>query len=125
VTCCNRAIPVGSVVFGDCVDIVSGSGPPVSHPSTVYRAYEDMERQLCVSVRQDIERLLLRGLAPITDNAAALIELGFSRAYPNAARGFESTVWERSLDRGYRQTGRGLRRVLVRQRAFLAAQNQR
>jgi hypothetical protein len=84
-----------------------------------------MERQLRVSFRQDIERLLLRGLAPITDNAAALIELGFSRAYPDASTGFESTVWERSLDHGYRQTGFGHRRRLVRQRAFLVAERQR
>ena len=68
---------------------------------------------------------MLHGLAPITDNGAALIDLGFSRAYPNATAGFESTVWERSLDHGYRQTGRGLRRVSVRQRAFLVAEKHR
>jgi len=84
-----------------------------------------MERQLRVSFRQEIERLLLLGLAPITDNGAALIDLGFSRAYPNAIAGYESTVWERSLDHGYRQTGRGLRRTLVRQRAFLVAEKRR
>jgi hypothetical protein len=97
----------------------------VGQPPAVRRAYPDREPQLRVSFRQDIEGLLLRELAPITDNAAVLIELGFARAYPDASTGFESTVWERSLDHGYRQTGRGLRRVVVRQPAFLVAEKQR
>ncbi len=95
------------------------------HPRAVRRAYRNMERQRLVSFRHDIEALLLRGLAPITDNAAVLIELGFARAYPEATSGFASTVWERSLDRGYRQTDGGLRRGVVRQRAFLVAEKQR
>ena len=76
-------------------------------------------QQLRVTSKQEIERLLRLGLAPITDNARALIDLGFHRAYPSAAGGFLSTVWQRAVDRGYRQTDRGLRRVLSCQRAYL------
>ena len=72
-----------------------------------------------VHTSAEIERMLALGLAPITDNAEALYALGFERSYPEARSGFESTVFERSLDRGYRQTSRGLRRVMVAQRAYL------
>jgi hypothetical protein len=78
-----------------------------------------MLRQPRESAKEEIERFIQRGLAAITDNEAALVELGFARAHPNASGGFEGSLWERSLDHGYRQTGRGLRRVLIRQRAFL------
>ena len=78
-----------------------------------------MSVQVTVRRKEDIEMLLARGLAPITDNRDALLELGFERSYPQVSRGHESTVWERSIDRGYRSTSRGLRRVLARQRAFL------
>jgi hypothetical protein len=74
-----------------------------------------------VHTAAEIERLLAIGLAPITDNAEALYELGFCRSYPQAKSGYESTVFERSIDRGYRQTQGGLRRVMVCQRAVLAA----
>jgi hypothetical protein len=67
----------------------------------------------------DIRRLLAHGLSPITDNAEALCELGFVRSYPQASVGYEATVWERSIDRGYRETSHGLRRVMACERAFL------
>jgi hypothetical protein len=63
-----------------------------------------------------IVNLLRRGLTPITDNESALVELGFARAYPQVRRGYEATVWERSIDHGRRPDGY---RVLARQRAFL------
>jgi hypothetical protein len=78
-----------------------------------------MLRQPCESAKEEIQRFLQRGLAPITDDEDALRELGFSRAHPAASGGFERSLWERSIDRGYRQTDRGLCRVMIRQRAFL------
>ena len=78
-----------------------------------------MLRQPRESAKEEIQRFLQRGLAPITDDEDALLELGFARAHPNASGGFERSLWERSIDHCYRQTDRGLRRVLIRQRAFL------
>jgi len=72
-----------------------------------------------VHTSAEIERLLALGLAPITDNADALHALGFERAYPDKHTGYESTIFERSVDRGYRKTERGLRRVMIAQRAYL------
>jgi hypothetical protein len=63
-----------------------------------------------------IEQMLRQGLTPITDNAGALAELGFERAYPQIKHGYESTIWERSIDRG-RLSYDG-HRTLVRERAF-------
>jgi hypothetical protein len=84
-----------------------------------------MLRQPRASAKEEIARFLQHGLAPITDDEAALVELGFARAHPNASGGFEGSLWERSLDRGYRQTASGLRRVLIRQRAFLVTKRTR
>ena len=72
-----------------------------------------------VHTTADIERLLTLGLSPITDNAAALTALGFERAYPNARRGYDATIYERSIDHGMRESTDGIRRVMIRQRAFL------
>jgi len=72
-----------------------------------------------VHAPEDIRRLLSLGLAPITDNAEALEQLGFERSYPNAHGGYDATIYERSVDRGYRPTKGGLRRVMVCERAFL------
>ncbi len=69
----------------------------------------------------EIERMLMLGLSPITDNVEALVELGFERSYPQARTGYESTVFERSVDRGVRETSQGPRRVMVCERAFLVA----
>jgi hypothetical protein len=59
--------------------------------------------------------ILRRGLSPLTDNQDALLALGFERAYPQARKGHDATIWERTIDRrrpdGYR--------VLARERAFL------
>jgi len=74
-----------------------------------------------VHTAKDIERMLALGLSPITDNAEALATLGFERAYPRARCGYDATVYERSIDYGFRQTANGLRRVMVSQRAFLNA----
>jgi hypothetical protein len=62
--------------------------------------------------------ILRRGLAPITDNERALVDLGFERAYPQVRRGYDATIWERSIEYGTRPNGQ---RVMARQRAFLAA----
>jgi hypothetical protein len=74
---------------------------------------------------EEIQRLLSIGLSPITDNPDALYELGFQRSYPQARSGYESTVYERSVDRGYRETDRGLRRVMVCERAYLVQAERR
>jgi hypothetical protein len=64
-----------------------------------------------------IQDMLRRGFTPTTDNRDALIGLGFERAYPQFLRGYESTIWERSivLDRRAHDGSR----MLARQRAFL------
>jgi hypothetical protein len=72
-----------------------------------------------VHTAADIERMLAIGLSPITDNVTALTSLGFERAYPNARTGYDASIYERSIDRGYRETKNGLARVMVCQRAFL------
>ncbi|MGH7727826.1 MAG: hypothetical protein ACREM2_03380 [Vulcanimicrobiaceae bacterium] len=72
-----------------------------------------------MSSKDEIERLLRLGLAPITDNVAALRELGFERSYPGATSGYDSTLWERSREYGDCPTSREVRRVLARERAFL------
>ena len=63
-----------------------------------------------------ISEILRRGLTPITDNEDALRALGFERSYPRVLRGYDSTIWERSIDYGTRPNGD---RVLARQRAYL------
>jgi hypothetical protein len=65
---------------------------------------------------EDVAMLLRHGLSPVTDNRDALLELGFERAYPGVHRGYESTIWERSIERYRRHDGY---RILARERAFL------
>jgi hypothetical protein len=65
----------------------------------------------------DIEKLLRRGLTPVTDNPGALRELGFERAYPHVQHGYDSTIWERAVV-APRCSRDGLR-MLIRQRALL------
>jgi hypothetical protein len=66
--------------------------------------------------------MLSLGLSPITDNQEALAELGFARSFPDAKRGgYEASVYERSIDQGYRNTKSGLKRVVIAQRAYLRA----
>lgn len=64
----------------------------------------------------EIEAILRRGLSPVTDNREALHSLGFHRAYPHVHGGYDSTIWERSVDSG---RAPGQRRALARQRAYL------
>jgi hypothetical protein len=64
-----------------------------------------------------IQEMLRRGLTPTTDNRDALLGLGFERAYPQFLRGYESTIWERSIVMERR--ARDGSRMLGRQRAFL------
>ena len=64
-----------------------------------------------------IQQMLRLGLAPITDNPEALVELGFDRAYPQAQTGRDATIWERSVE--LPQPIAGAPRRLVRERAFL------
>jgi hypothetical protein len=68
-----------------------------------------------------IQDMLRRGLTPTTDNRDALLGLGFERAYPQFLRGYESTIWERSIVLDVR--ARDGSRMLARQRAFLRRSN--
>lgn len=65
----------------------------------------------------EIENLLRHGLTPITDNPDALRELGFERAYPQIAHGYDSMIWERAIVAARRSPDG--HRMLIRQRAFL------
>jgi hypothetical protein len=67
-----------------------------------------------------ITALLLRGLAPITDNRDAVVDLGFDRAYPEIRRGYESTIWERSVERLREPDGR---RTATRERLYLVGED--
>ncbi len=64
-----------------------------------------------------ITNLLRHGTTPVTDNRDALLELGFERAYPQIAKGFDATIWERSVELPGRSSD-GLRR-LARERVIL------
>jgi hypothetical protein len=65
---------------------------------------------------EELVALLRRGLPPVTDNLNALLALGFERAYPQVPVGYESTIWERSIEHHCRPDGL---RVLARERAYL------
>lgn len=69
-----------------------------------------------VHVADDLVALLRRGGSPVTDNRDALLTLGFERAYPQIREGYESTIWERSIEHHRRPNGL---RVLARERAYL------
>ena len=58
---------------------------------------------------------LRRGLSPLTDNEDALIELGFTRAYPQVRALYDAMIWERTIDYS---SPNGMRKR-ARQRAFL------
>lgn len=70
-----------------------------------------------VHTAAEITEMLRRGLTPITDNAAALVDLGFVRAYPQVRNGLESMIWERTSEVGQRDPDG--RRRFARERAFL------
>ena len=78
-----------------------------------------MRANTTIRSKEEFEHLLRIGLSPMTDDVTMLVQLGFSRSYPNARSGYEATVWERSIDYGIRDSARGLRRVMACQRAFL------
>jgi hypothetical protein len=65
-----------------------------------------------------IQHTLRRGLTPVTENREALLQLGFSRAYPQIAHGYEASLWERAVEHRHRATDGS--RLLVRERAILA-----
>jgi hypothetical protein len=65
-----------------------------------------------------IQHTLRRGLTPVTENREALLQLGFARAYPQIAHGYEACLWERAVEHPHRALD-GSRR-LVRERAILA-----
>jgi hypothetical protein len=65
---------------------------------------------------EELLALLRRGMSPLTDNRNALLALGFERAYPQVPKGYESTIWERSIEHHRRPDGL---RVLARERAYL------
>jgi hypothetical protein len=69
-----------------------------------------------VHVAEELVALLRRGMSPATDNRNALQALGFERAYPQVREGYESTIWERSIEHHRRPDGL---RVLARERAYL------
>jgi len=70
-----------------------------------------------VHTAEAIRSLLQRGLTPVTDNREALLELGFERAYPQVRTGWESLIWERSIELA-RRAADG-RKLLARERALL------
>jgi hypothetical protein len=70
-----------------------------------------------VHTSEAIQTLLRRGLTPVTDNRNALLELGFERAYPQIERGYEATLWERSIELD--QRSRQGYRIRARERAIL------
>ncbi len=75
-----------------------------------------MKNATTVESREEIERVLVLGLAPITNNRSALLALGFARAFPDAVSGYEPTVWERANGRP-----QGSKRASGRERAYLIA----
>ena len=70
-----------------------------------------------VHTTEAIEALLRRGVTPKTDNLDALLELGFSRSIPQAAEGYDATLYERSVEHDRRATDGS--RLFVRERAVL------
>lgn len=69
-----------------------------------------------VHFAEEFVALLRRGMSPVTDNHDVLLALGFERAYPQVSTGYESTIWERSIEHHRRPDGL---RVLARERAYL------
>lgn len=69
-----------------------------------------------VHFAEELVALLRRGMNPVTDDRNVLLALGFERAYPQVSEGYESTIWERSIEHHRRPDGL---RVLARERAYL------
>jgi len=70
-----------------------------------------------VHTTEAIEALLRRGVTPKTDNLDALLELGFSRSIPQAADGYDASLYERSVEHDRRSSDGS--RLFVRERAVL------
>lgn len=66
------------------------------------------------------DRLLRLGVRVPTDNLSLLLERGFTRENPRIASGEFAHHWYREVDRGYRQSDRGLARDITRERARLS-----
>ena len=80
-----------------------------------------MSPKTIAHTRFDIERLLRLRLTPRTDNRKALIELGFTPAYPHLATdAYYGGLWTRAIDaHDGSRTSRGAHtRTLVVERAF-------
>ena len=78
-----------------------------------------METIATVHHAEEIVRLLVQGLSPITDNRDALLEQGFERLHPCATAKCERSIWERLVARKYHDARSYHHRVFVRERAFL------
>jgi hypothetical protein len=93
-----------ALIADDCGEVIS----PMAPRST--RTVSTIEEITCV---------LAHGRTPITSNDTALRALGFQRLYAQATQGYDSTIWSRQVDAGFRATDRGLQRVLAVERAIL------
>jgi len=114
----NREAHLISLCFF-CLDrivAVARSNNPTQLPTSTEKTLPSTST---VHTPEEIITMLDRGLAPITDNRNALIDLGFEPAQPKATRSHFAALWERTLNLGYRVTDRGYRQVSIRQRAFL------
>jgi anti-anti-sigma regulatory factor len=100
----------------DRIVAVARSNNPTQLPTSMEKTLPSTST---VHTPEEIITMLDRGLAPITDNRSALVDLGFEPAQPTATRAHLAALWERTLNLGYRVTDRGYRQVSVRQRAFL------
>jgi hypothetical protein len=77
--------------------------------------------RMTIHTRAEIERQLRLRLVPRTDNRDALIELGFTPAYPHLARDvYYGALWMRAID-AHKDSAAGRRsdaKTLVIERAF-------
>jgi hypothetical protein len=71
--------------------------------------------KLIAQSAEELTAILRRGLSPLTDNRDALLALGFERAYPQVRKGYDATIWERTIDHQRRPDGY---RVLALERAY-------
>jgi hypothetical protein len=79
------------------------------------------DERMTVHTRSEIERQLRLRLVPCTDNRGALVELGFTPAYPHLARDvYYGALWTRTID-AHKDPIAGRRsnaKALVVERAF-------
>ncbi len=82
--------------------------------------------RMTIHTRAEIERQLRLRLVPCTDNRDALIELGFTPAYPQLARdAYYGALWMRAIDAHKDSTAerRSDAKTLVIERAFQVGAN--